>query len=237
MLETIPRLKRYLPYAIAIMTACTLKPPIEVLGRYFHELGHGLYQWVGTGFSEFPRIIFFNKYLAAYSPWLGEKVLLYGKNLYRALLGSYLDPIVGSAAPPSEGYWQFLHDHPLQYASYSAAGPLFGVAFSITIMLLAFRVMESRTPLCKSLSAMLVTTGLLIYIPEATWAIRRGQDYWIMDYYASPMDDMVKAFVVLFLPGLVLGKMGHELLKRLSGPSKWWFLTCALQRSFGSWVY
>jgi len=66
------RIKRYLPYAIGIMVAYKLRPPSEVLGRWFHEIGHGLYQWVGTGFSEFPRIIFFNKYVAAYSPGMGK---------------------------------------------------------------------------------------------------------------------------------------------------------------------
>lgn len=221
MLETIPRIKRYLPYAMGIMTAYALRPPIEVLGRWFHELGHGLYQWVGTGFGEFPRIIFLNKYVAAYAPWLGKNLLLYGKNLYRALLGSYIDPIVGSAAPPSEGYWYFLHDHPLHYASYSAAGPLFGVAYSITIMLLGLRVIKNGTPIYKLLGATLIMTAVFSYIPEAAWAIRRGQDYWIMDFYASPMDDIVKAFVVLFPPGIVLGKIGYELLKRVSRPLRW----------------
>jgi len=219
------------------MTAYTLRPPIEVLGRCFHELGPGLYQWVGAGFSEFPRIVFLNKYMAAYSPWLGKKVLLYGKDLYRALLGSYIDPIVGSAAPPSEGYWKFLHDHPLQYASYSAAGPLFGVAFSITIMLVGMKMMKNGNPFYKSLGAMLAMTGVFSYIPEVAWAIRMGQDYWIMDFYANPMDDIVKVFVVLFPPGIALGKIGYELLKRVSRPSRWqWFLTYALQPPVGSWV-
>ena len=237
MLETIPRIRNYLPYAIGIMTAYTLRSPIEILGRWFHELGHGLYQWVGTGFSEFPRIVFFNKYMAAYSPWLGKKVLLYGKNLYRALLGLYVDPIVGSAAPPSEGYWKFLHDHPLQYASYSAAGPFFGVACSMTIMLLGMKMMKNGNPIYKSLGAMLGMTAVFSYIPEAAWAIRMGQDYWIMDFYANPMDDIVKALVVLFPPAIVLGRIGYELLKRVSRSSKrQWFLTCALQPSVGSSV-
>jgi hypothetical protein len=206
-LETIPRIKRYLTYAMGIMTAYALRPPIEVLGRCFHEIGHGLYQWVGTGFGEFPGIVFLNKYMAAYSPWLGKKVLLYGKNLYRALLGSYVDPIVGSAASPSEEYLRFLHDHPIQYASYSAAGPLFGVAYSMTIMLVGMKMMKNGNPIYKSLGALSAMTGVFSYIPEAAWAIRRGQDYWIMDFYANPMDDMVKAFVVLFAPGIVLRKI------------------------------
>jgi len=210
-----------LPYAVGILTAHTLRPPIEVLGRYLHELGHGLYQWVGTGFGEFPRIVFLNKYMVAYSPWLGKKTLLYGKSLYRALLGSYVDPIVASAAPPSERYWKFLHDHPLEYATYSAAGPLFGVAYPTAIMLVGMKMMKNGNPIYKSLGAMLAMTGVFSYVPEAAWAIRMGQDYWIMDFYGNPMDDIVKAFVVLFPPGIILGKIGYELLKRVSISLRW----------------
>lgn len=101
--------------------------------------------------------------MVAYSLWLGKKVLLYGKNLYRSLLGSYVDPIVGSAVSPSAGYWKFLQDRPLHYASYSAAGPLFGVACSITIMLVGMKMMKNGNLVYKSLGAMLAMTLFSVY--------------------------------------------------------------------------
>ena len=193
------RIKDYLLYVIGALIAYGLRPPFEVLERWFHELGHALYQWVGTSFSEFPKIIFFNRYMRAYYFWLGEKILLYGKDLPTALRGSYVDHIVGSAAPPSREYKAFLHAHPLEYAKYSAAGPLLGAAYSTVMMLLGLKAMRDRNPICKAGGAMLSVGGIFGYIQEALWAIHKGQDYWLMDFYGHPMDDMVKA-IVLFLP-------------------------------------
>ena len=65
---------------------------------------------------------------------------------------------------------------------------------------------------------MLAVAGVFSYIPEAAWAIRTGQDYWIMDFCGNPMDDIVKAFVVLFFPGIVLGKIGYGVLKQVPRP-------------------
>lgn len=85
-------------------------------------------------------------------------------------------------------------------------------------MLVGMKIIKNRNPICESLGAMLAVAGVFSYIPEAAWAIRMGQDYWIMDFCGNPMEDIVKAFVVLFSPGIVLGKIGYRVLKQVPRP-------------------